>query len=121
MRTGDATHGPYVHGLNKGGLSEIWRSQKLRATSAGNHMANDRLAVRAYVGTFEHQKRNKNWSGADKTFVEFLTFTAPRSGLPPGYAEWTEGQLDGGYLRVKILRVLDGNGITIFPAQFPLR
>ena len=105
-----ATYGPFVHKLNKGGLAEICLTSKLRGTAAGNNMANDRPAVRAYVGTFEHQQKNKNWSGKDSIYIEFLTSTPPRSGLAPGFAEWTEDGLVDGGLPIKIIRVLHGDG-----------
>ena len=111
--TESRTYGPFVHTLNRGGLKEIVTAGKLRGAEAGNYLSNDRKAVRAYVGTFEHQKRNKNWSGRTSTHIEFLTFLPPRSGLPPGYAEWSEELLVGGYLPIKILRVLNGEGETV--------
>ena len=112
------TFGPFVHGLNKGGLFEIARTGGLRGAPASNNMASDSLAVRAYVGDFAYQKRNKNWSGADKSFIEFVTRVPPRSGLPPGYAEWAEEQLTDGFLTIQVLRVIDGNGNSIPPAEY---
>jgi hypothetical protein len=106
----DKTYGPYVHGLNKGGLNEIMTSSKLRGTLPSNHVASDRPAVRAYVGSFELQRKNKNWSGRDKTFIEFTTRLPPRAGLPPGYAEWSDEQLIEGHLPIRILRVVNGEG-----------
>jgi hypothetical protein len=103
-------YGPFVHTLNKGGLKEIVTTEKLRGTQASNHLANDSKAVRAYVGTFEHQKKNKNWSGRLSTHIEFLSFVPPRSGLPPGYAEWTDESLVEGYLAISIQRVVNGEG-----------
>jgi hypothetical protein len=107
------TYGPYVHTLNKGGLNEIVTTSKLRGTEASNYMANDRRAVRAYVGTFEYQKKNKNWSGRKSIHIEFLTFVPPRSGLPPGAAEWGEELLIEGYLPIQILRVVNGEGENV--------
>src|SRR5882672_7592460 len=104
MSAPSSTVGPFVHGLNKGGLFEIARTRQLRGTEASNNMASDRLAVRAYVGSFEHQKRIKNWSDPSKTLIEFVTQIAPRTGLPPGYAEWGEDQLVHGYLPITITR-----------------
>ena len=104
-----AMYGPYIHTLNKGGLAEIRATSRLRATAASNNMASDRIAVRAYVGTFEYQQRNKRWSGKQTIHIEFLTSVPPRSGLPPGSAEWTDG-LVGGYLPIIITRVLHGDG-----------
>jgi hypothetical protein len=109
------TYGPFLHTLNKGGLKEIVTTGKLRGTEASNHLANDNKAVRAYVGTFEHQKKNKNWSGRLSTHIEFLSFVAPRSGLPPGYAEWNDALLTEGHLSIKILRIVNGEGEPITP------
>lgn len=103
-------HGPFVHSLNKGGLQQIVMSGKLRGASAGNHMANDRLAVRAYKGSFEQNKKNKRWHGRDKTYIEFMTKLPPRPNLPPGYAEWEGQQLLDNHLPIKILRVVNGEG-----------
>lgn len=103
-------HGPYVHGLNKGGLKQIISQSKLLGTSASNHMANDHPAVRAYEGTFEFHKKNKNWHGRDRVIIEFMTRQPSRGGMPPGAAEWTAGQLNNNYLDIKILRVLNGEG-----------
>ena len=101
-------YGPFVHTLNKGGLQEIRTSSRLRGSAASNHMANDSIAVRAYVGSFEYQRKNKNWHG--KTIhIEFLTALPPRSGLPPGYAEWTDNLIDG-HLPIQITRVMLGDG-----------
>jgi hypothetical protein len=108
--TSERTYGPFVHGLNKGGLKEIITSSKLRGANAENYMANDHPAVRAYPGTFEYQKKNKNWSGRKNIFIEFLTYIPLRSGLGPGQAEWRDGELVEGYLRIKILRVVNGEG-----------
>jgi len=72
-------------------------------------MANDSIAVRAYAGTFEHHQRNKNWSGKLSVHIEFLTSIPPRSGLPPGFAEWTDGLVDG-HLPIHITRILHGDG-----------
>jgi hypothetical protein len=107
------TLGPFVHTLNKGGLKEIVTSGKLRGAPAANHMANDRKAVRAYVGSFEEQKKNKNWSGRISVHIEFMTSVPPRPQLPPGYAEWTEDQLSEGFLPIRILRVLNGEGEAV--------
>jgi hypothetical protein len=104
------TYGPFVHTLNRGGLKEIVTTGKLRGAEASNHLTNDVKAVRAYVGTFEFQKKNKNWSGRLKTHIEFLTFTPPRDGLPPGYAEWSGEQLINDHLPIKVLRVLNSEG-----------
>lgn len=109
------TYGPFVHTLNKGGLKQICISSSLKGTAASNHLANDRLAVRAYIGSFELQKKNKNWSGRQSTHIEFLSFTPPRPNLPPGYAEWDESQLQEGYLPIQILRVVNGEGEAIGP------
>ena len=107
------TYGPYVHGLNKGGLREIRATQKLRATCPANYMASDRPAVRAYVGTFEFLKKRMNWSGRDHTFIEFMTKIPSRSDLPPMHAEWTENQLVDGHLAIQILRVVNGEGEAV--------
>ena len=107
------TYGPFVHTLNKGGLKEIITAEKLRGAEAANYMANDVKAVRAYAGTFELQKKNKNWSGRNHIHIEFLTFTPPRSGLPPGYAEWCGEQLIEDHLSIKILRVVNGEGESV--------
>lgn len=106
--------GPFVHILNKGGLHSIVQSASFRGTVASNNMANDDPAVRAYVGSFEHQQRNKNWSSASMTVIEFLTFTPPRPGCSPGYAEWRGEQLIDGHLAVRILRVLNGRGEPVY-------
>mgnify|MGYP000849042494 CR=1 FL=1 len=106
------TYGPFVHTLNKGGLNAIRTGSKLRGTNASNHMANDSIAVRAYIGTFEHQKKNKNWHGRESVHIEFTTEIPPRSGLPPGYAEWTDGLIEG-HLPIKITRVLNGEGESV--------
>lgn len=107
---GAKLYGPFIHGLNKGGLREIVNTSKLRGTSASNNMSNDSTAVRAYVGSFEYQKKNKRWSGRANIYIEFQTYTPPRCGLPPGYAEWTEESLINSYLKIKILRVVNGEG-----------
>jgi hypothetical protein len=111
----EKTYGPFVHTLNKGGLKEIVTTAKLRGTQASNHLANDAKAVRAYIGTFEHQKKNKNWAGRLSIHIEFLTCLPPRSGLPPGYAEWTEESLIEGYLAISIQRVVNGEGESVAP------
>lgn len=113
MADSERTYGPFVHTLNKGGLKQIVVGQKLRGVVASNHMANDSAAVRAYVGTFEYQKKNKNWHGRVSVHLEFLTMIAPRNGLPPGYAEWSENELQDGYLPVEIIRVLNGEGEVV--------
>ena len=113
--------GPFVHGLNKGGLSEIVRTSSLRGVAASNHMANDRPAVRAHIGTFEFQRQNKRWSGADKTFIEFYTDVGHRPNCPPGYAEWIDDALENGYLRIRISRIVDGDGKVISPAVYSQR
>lgn len=115
------TFGPFVHGLNKGGLSEIVRTSSLRGVGASNHMANDTPAVRAYVGSFEHQRQNKRWSGANKTFIEFSADLRPRPNLPSGYAEWTGDALANGHLRIHISRIVDGDGKEIPPAAYHTR
>lgn len=104
------TYGPFVHTINKGGLKEIVTSGKLRGAAASNNMANDSRAVRAYVGSFEHQKQNKRWSGRVSIHIEFLSFSPPRPNLPPGYAEWVDDQLIENHLAIKILRVVNGEG-----------
>jgi hypothetical protein len=71
------TYGPFVHTLNRGGLREILVTSKLRGSVASNHLANDSAAVRAYVGSFEYQQRNKNWHGHQSTHIEFLSFIPP--------------------------------------------
>jgi hypothetical protein len=116
-----SSYGPFVHGLNKGGLVDIVRSSSLRGVGASNNMTNDRLAVRAYTGGFEFQRKTKRWSGADKTFIEFMTDTPPRPNLPPGYAEWTEEGLNDGVLKIRILRIVDGDGNTVSTAKFGAR
>ena len=103
-------YGPYVHGLNKGGLREIILSSKLRGAAASNHMAHDRIAVRAYEGAFEYHQQNKRWSGRDKIYIEFFTMLPPRTGTPPREAEWTGPQLINDHLDVKISRVVYGSG-----------
>ena len=113
--------GPFVHGLNKGGLFNISGTRKLRGANPSNNMASERPAVRAYAGSFEHQKAIKRWSGSDKTFIEFMTYTPPRSGLPPGYAEWSEEQLNEGFLPIHILRIVDGNGRQIPAVEYANR
>ncbi len=107
------TYGPFVHTLNKGGLREIVTTGKLRGTTASNHLANDSKAVRAYVGTFKHQKRNKNWSGRTSVHIEFLSYAPPRPNLPPGYAEWSDDQLIQGHLPISIVRVVNGEGESL--------
>ncbi|MEO6276749.1 hypothetical protein [Roseateles sp.] len=113
----DMTFGPFVHTLNKGGLKEIVITGKLRGAAASNHLANDHKAVRAYVGTFEHQKKNKNWHGRVSIHIEFLSFVAPCGALPPGYAEWGEELLTEGHLPIKLLRVVNGEGESVLPAR----
>jgi hypothetical protein len=114
-------YGPFVHGLNKGGLTSIVRNSSLLGTAASNNLANDRVAVRAHVGTFEEQRRKKRWSGSQHTFIEFRTFIPPRPGLPPGFAEWSEEQLVGGYLRIQISRILTGDGQLVPQNQYAAR
>jgi hypothetical protein len=113
-------YGPFVHGLNRGGLKGIISESQLRGATASNHLANDRYAVRAYAGTFEEQKRNKRWSGRDKTFIEFMTMVPPRAGLPPGYAEWSDHLLMNNHLKIRILRVLNGEGEAIAAEQIAM-
>jgi hypothetical protein len=113
MATEDWIYGPFVHGLNKGGLDAILVTSKLKGTGASNHMASDLIAVRAYVGDFEYQRRNKNWHGREKIFIEFMTRVPPRTGLPPGYAEWSDAELVDGFLPVHVLRVLNGEGESL--------
>jgi hypothetical protein len=108
--TGNWMRGPYVHGLNKGGLSEIRSTQRLRATRPANTVASDRPAVRARPGTFEHVKKVMHWSGRDRTFIEFMTRVPPRPQLPPMFAEWDDDQLIDGHLPIFILRVVNGEG-----------
>lgn len=103
-------HGPFVHTLNKGGLQQIVASGMLRGTAPANHLASDRLAVRAYTGSFEHQKKNKNWSGRLSVHVEFMTPVPPDTDLPPGWAIWSDDRLLDGHLPIRILRVLNGDG-----------
>jgi hypothetical protein len=121
MITSARISGPFVHCLNKGGLEDIVRTRKLRGTVASNSMANDRPAVRAYTGTFEHQKRNKNWNGPQMTVIEFYTSTPPRPNLSPGYAEWTEEGLVDGHLSIQISKIVDGNGAIIPAAHYRSR
>ncbi|MEX1188760.1 MAG: hypothetical protein WED33_05835 [Bacteroidia bacterium] len=108
-------YGPYVHGLNKGGLPEIIISSKLRGAAASNHMSNNNPAVRAYEGSFEFHKKNKRWQGKHKIYIEFLTKQPSRSGMPPGGAEWTGSQLTNNHLEIKILRVINGDGEELKP------
>ena len=111
---GSRKYGPFVHGLNKGGLGEIIASGKLRGTLGANHYANDRPTVRAYAGTFEYQKKNKNWSGRSSIFIEFTTPVPLRSGLGAGAAEWSGGDLIDGYLPISITRVVNGDGERVW-------
>ncbi|MCB1887832.1 MAG: hypothetical protein KDH20_09520 [Rhodocyclaceae bacterium] len=106
-------YGPFVHKLNKGGLHAIVTTGKLRGAEGSNYFSNDRAAVRAYVGTFEYQKKNKNWSGRTSIFIEFMTTVPLRSGLGPGHAEWSGDELIEGYLPIQILRVLNGEGEAV--------
>ncbi len=109
MTTGKL-YGPFVHGLNKGGLKEIVTTGKLRGAVAGNHMANDRPAVRAYTGPFERRRKIMNWSGRDRVYIEFTTEVPLRDGLAPGQAEWSDDQLIDNHLPITITRVLNGEG-----------
>jgi hypothetical protein len=76
-------------------------------------MASDRVAVRAHSGPFEFLKKKLNWSGRDRTFIEFVTSVAPRGDLPPGYAEWSENELTNGHLAIQIMRVVNGDGEAV--------
>ena len=110
-------HGPFVHTLNKGGLQEIVTSGRLRATEPANHLASDRLAVRAHTGSFEHQKKNKNWHGRLSVHIEFMTPVPPDADPPPGWATWSDDRLLEGQLPIHILRVVNGDGELISVVQ----
>lgn len=109
-------YGPFVHTLNKGGLRLIITSGKLKGTQPANHLASDRLAVRAYAGSFEHQRKNKNWKGKTSIHIEFMTPIPVDADLPPGWAMWSEDRLIEGYLPIRILRVVNGDGDVITSA-----
>jgi hypothetical protein len=50
-------------------------------------------------------------SPTDKSFIELTTTQFhSRTGLPPGYAEWSEDQLIEGHLPIQILRIVNGEG-----------
>ncbi len=103
-------YGPFVHGLNNGGLKEIVITGKLRGAVGGNNMANDRSAVRAYTGPFETRRKIVNWKGRDRTYIEFMTNSPSCTGLVPGSAEWDGDQLIENHLPIRITLVLNGEG-----------
>lgn len=106
-------YGPFIQGLNKGGLKEIVTMGKLRGAAGGNNMANDRCAVRGYTGPFEIRRKIMNWNGRDRTYIEFMTNSLSRTGLVPGCAEWDGDQLIENHLPIRITRVLNGEGEAV--------
>ncbi len=102
-------HGPFVHGINKGGLNDIIRFQRLVSTEARG-IAGGGTGVRAYEGDFQtlFRRMNSGNSPSGKQFVEFHTFHPPRSRTPPGLANWPLAE--GEYLNVRISGVFEDNG-----------
>lgn len=98
--------GPFVHGLNKGGLNEIRTHRQLRASDAAG-IAGGASAVRAHVGLFAYlQRRNRWFANPEKVFIEFTTSVAPEA--HPAIAVWYMPA--GAYLRIAIRATYNGAG-----------
>jgi hypothetical protein len=105
----------YWHKLNKGGLEEIMKTQRLKATEA-RISAGGAMAVRAHVGDFKtHRELNAHWWKSDSpdVHVEFTTEQKPSE--HPAYATWH--QPDGGFLPIKITGVFDSSGRRLRPTE----
>lgn len=112
MSTDGFVHGPFVHGLNKGGLLSIIRQSALRSTTS--RYGGD--AVRAHSGSFAHLREFRRWGeGQDlnQIYIEFMTHTPPASGSRPGLPEW---HLESGsLLPIKITGLFRGTGVRVDP------
>jgi hypothetical protein len=105
--------GPFVHGLNKGGLTDILGHQRLLSTEARG-VAGGAAAVRAIKGLWEDLAKRNNWlhrPDPNQIYIEFMTYDSPRNDGHPAEARWDvpEGQ----YLPIKVLRVIDGTGKVV--------
>ena len=97
-------HGPFYHGLNKGGLEEILATQQLRA-SAARPIAGGAEAVRAIRVREGEQGIG---AGTGHTTLEFYCVTPPEPNQAPGMATWY--MPEGEHLSVVITRVGHDNG-----------
>ena|ERR1700730_13707818 len=104
-------HGPFTHGLNKGGLEDIRKNRRLKATEAAG-IAGSSSAVRAHVGSFEVLQKRWCWFSPtykDTIFIEFTSDAAPDS--HPSIATWYLPE--GEYLPITITGVFTGAGRKI--------
>jgi hypothetical protein len=99
-------YGPFVHGLNKGGLEDIRGNQRLLSSPARG-IAGGANAVRAYYGSFEKRQKNKNWHNPSKVYIEFMTFLPPYQ-HDPIMARWFMNE--GEYLPIRITGIFYGSG-----------
>ena len=104
-------YGPFVHGLNKGGLAEIVRTSRLISTE-GRHGGHE---IRARVGDFKSLQTKLRWAEGgtyqDRIFIQFDTDIAPRTGEAPGSASWPMPA--GNYLHIRIVGIFTGSGRQI--------
>ena len=97
-------HGPFVHGLNKGGLEEIRKTSSLISTQGREGRG---VAVRALFGSFEYQRKNKRWDDPQRIYIEFYTDQPPYKG-DPIIAQWHLPE--GAFLKIYISGVFNGAG-----------
>jgi RHS repeat-associated protein len=106
---GGELSGPYIHGINKGGLPNIIAEQRLLATEA-SAIAGGQAGVRAYTHSLDKLK-----SKPSTDFVEFFTRQAPSS-ANPGQSSVLWSMEAGKALDVTVTRIAHPDGtLTIFP------
>jgi RHS repeat-associated protein len=105
------THGPYIHGINKGGLDAIIREQQMIATDARG-VAGGVPAVRAYTHSLDGLGA---YPSTD--FLEFTT-AAPPSGVNPGQSSVWWSMEEGARLDIRITRIAHPDGsVTILELE----
>ena len=105
--------GPFVHGLNKGGLTDILAHQRLRATVA-RAVAGGGSAVRGIRGTWDDVAQRRGWlikPDPSQLYIEFETYESPDADGHPVEARWSIPE--GTYLSIKVLRVRNGAGVVM--------
>jgi hypothetical protein len=107
----DAIHGPFIHGINKGGLSDIVRDNQLISTTARD-VAGAEDAVRAYTYSLD------KLTAAETDFVEFFTRQAPTA-PNPGQSSVSWSMPAGSRLDVLVTRIAHPNGSITQVAPTP--
>jgi hypothetical protein len=111
IATGGERFGPYTHGLNKGGLSNIVAEQQLVATEARG-VAGGESAVRAYTSSLD---KLAPYPSTD--FIEFYTQHAPTPN--PGQRSVSWPMDPGSRLDITVTRIAHPDGsLTIFPQNW---